>query len=273
MARGNAEAQAGARNALSSAQNLQGQSGSLYSTLAPALTADVTHPTGMTPEEKAAANTAAQQSAGGGEAAAVGQGALMAQRTRNAGAPDAAIGEAARGAGRNLSTAALNTELEDTALKQRKEAAAKGEMGSLYGISTGAGNQALGQVASNVNANTNAANESWDWAKYILDPAMQAAGQGAGLAAGCWIAEAIYGQDDERTHLVRAWLNGPFNHGFGALVMWVYLHIGQPIAALVRHSPLLRRAMKPLFDLALNRALDAISFDRKFSGTNVATDL
>jgi hypothetical protein len=80
--------------------------------------------------------------------------------------------------------AALGTELADTALKNQKMAAAKNELGGLYGTSTSGGNQALGEVASNVNANTQAANQSWDWAKYILDPAIEGSSRvGAAMLA------------------------------------------------------------------------------------------
>jgi hypothetical protein len=94
----------------------------------------------------------------------------MAQRTRNAGTADAAIQGSAQAGGRTLANAALGTEMADEALKQRKQAAAKGEMGNLYGIQTGGANNALGETAANVNANTNAAEQSWNWAKYLVDP-------------------------------------------------------------------------------------------------------
>lgn len=184
MARGNDQAQAASKSGLGYSQTLQGQQGSLYGTLAPALQQDVYNPQGLSPTEKATANTAAQQSAGGSQAGATGQGALLAQRTRNAGTADAAIQESARGAGRNLSNAALGTEMEDVALKNRKQAAAKAEMGGLYGTATGGGNQALGEVASNVNANTNAANQSWDWAKYLFDPSLEASSRVAAAMLG-----------------------------------------------------------------------------------------
>ena len=177
MGRGNDQAIQGAKSAVNYSGTLQNQQGSLYGALAPQLMGDISHPTGFTPNEKAEQNTAAQESAGGSEAGAVGQGALLSQRTRNSGTADAAIGESARNAGRGSMRAALGTELADTALKNQKMAAAKGELGGLYGTSTQGGNQALGQVASNVNANTQAANQSWDWAKYILDPVMGAGSQ------------------------------------------------------------------------------------------------
>lgn len=76
------------------------------------------------------------------------------------------------------------------------------------------------------------------------------------MGSGCWIAEAIYGIDDPRTHLVRAWLNGPFRAKlYGRMVMSLYLKIGRTVAAMVRMSSALRCLLKPLFDKALTRAL------------------
>lgn len=73
---------------------------------------------------------------------------------------------------------------------------------------------------------------------------------------GCWIAEAIYGIDDPRTHLVRAFLNGPFRETLlGRFVMSFYLTFGQFIASQVRRYDFLKRALKPLFDRALREAL------------------
>jgi hypothetical protein len=250
MGRGNEQAQQASESGLGYSKALQGQQQSLYGTLSPALTQDVINPTGLTPQAKANANTAAQQSVGGSNAGAVGQGSLMAQRTRNAGTADAAIQGSAQAGGRTLANAALGTEMADEALKQRKQAAAKGEMGQLYGIQTGGATNALGEVAKNVDANSNAEDQSWDWAKYIYGPTIKAAG------GACWIAEAIYGVDDTRTHIVRAWLNGPFaDTVIGGAVMRLYLAIGQHIAAVARRSKMLRATLKPLFDAALNRAL------------------
>ena len=72
----------------------------------------------------------------------------------------------------------------------------------------------------------------------------------------CWIAEAIYGVDDLRTHLVRAYLNGPFlETEFGRYVMSLYLRFGRSIAAMVRKDSRLKRAFRPLFDRALASAV------------------
>lgn len=181
MARGSDQAKTAATSAQNLSNGYGANSSALYGQLAPELMSEAANPQGMTPVAKAQMNTAGQQSAGGGMASAVGQGALAASRTRNAGTADAAIQGAARSAGQNASNAALKTEMADTGMKEKQKQAGLSGMENLTGMQTGASVNALGQVAGNVNADTNAQNASWDWAKYILDPAMQAAG---GAASG-----------------------------------------------------------------------------------------
>ena len=163
MARNSAAAQ----NAATSAQNLSntyaGNAANVFSALEPQLMAEATHPAGMSPTDLAAADTAAQQSAGGTEAATVGQGGLLASRTRNAGGAGAAIASGARSAGRNLSMAALGTRLKNAGLKVQERMSGLSGLGNLFSESAGAGNQASGQIANDVNANTNQQKESWDW--------------------------------------------------------------------------------------------------------------
>lgn len=217
---------------------------------------DAAHPTGFTPQQEANMTTAAEEGAGGGQAAAVGEGALLGARTKNAGAPAAAVAEASRGAQRELGSNTLGIKLASADLAQRKRSQALSELGGLYGTSAGASNNALGQVASNSEADSKAKEQSWDWAKYILDPALSAAGNAVKIpVGGCWIAEAIYGVDDPRTHLVRAYLNGPFRDSLtGNTIMAAYLAIGRQVAWLARRSSTLRSSLKPLFDRALNSA-------------------
>lgn len=180
MARGSQQATTAASSAQGFSNTLQGNAAGLYSTLAPTLATEAAHPAGYSPTDLAAMNTAAEQSAGGSEAGAVGQGALHEQRTRNAGSAGAGIAEGVKSAGRNLSTAALGTQLENANLKQKQQQAGIAGEEGLYNTSVGGANNALGEVAGNVNANTNAENASWDWAKDILDPVLQAAGQSSG---------------------------------------------------------------------------------------------
>jgi hypothetical protein len=90
----------------------------------------------------------------------------------------------------------------------------------------------------------------------LLSSSGNSGGSGSG---GCWIAEAIYGVHDVRTHLVRAWLNGPFRQTVsGRVIMALYLRFGRRVASAVKRSSLLRRTFKPLFDLALGKALDEV---------------
>jgi hypothetical protein len=124
------------------------------------------------------------QAGGGTQAAATGQGALRAARTRNIGGGDAAIESAARSGGQQASNAALQTVLKNSALKQTQQQAGIKGMEGLFSENLAGGNQALGQVAGDVNANTNAENASWDFAKDLMDPLLGAASSGAGAYFG-----------------------------------------------------------------------------------------
>lgn len=165
MARGSEQATQAATSAqgisTGASQNAQG----LYSTLAPSLEAESVAPPGFNPAEEAQMNTAAEQTAGGSAASAVGQGGLHAARTRNAGGSDAAIADSVRGAGRQLSQGVLGTQIANAKLKQQQQEAARGQLSQLFSNQQGAAVGALGQVAGNVNADTNAENASWDWVK------------------------------------------------------------------------------------------------------------
>ena len=184
MARGSEAANTAANSANTLSGGLTANAGALYGALAPELEAQAAHPAGFSPTDLADMNTAAQQSAGGSEAAAVGRGSLLASRRRNAGSADAAIGEGVRTAGQNLSKAAVGTKVANTQLKERQHEAGLSGLEGLYGTNLGGATTTLGQVASNVNADTNAQNASWDWARFLLDPALQAAGGGLSAYEG-----------------------------------------------------------------------------------------
>jgi hypothetical protein len=117
---------------------------SIYGGLEPTLASEASHPAGLTPMQKATQDTAAQQSAGGGTAGAIGAGSLYSARTHNAGGAKAAIGEATRGEGSNLSDAALGTEQQDASLAQHNQQAGLSGLEGLNSEQTGAGEQALG---------------------------------------------------------------------------------------------------------------------------------
>src|SRR5215472_15987460 len=168
MARGSEAAQGAATSAQGLSNTAEGNAQGLYSTLAPTLMQQATHPQGMTPTAIAGMTTAATQTGGGTQSGAVGQGALSAARTRNIGAGDAATAQSARTAGEQVSKGVLGTQLAN----EQQKGALKG-MEGLYSSNLGAGVNALGQVASNVQADVAAQNASWDWAKDVMDPLMQ----------------------------------------------------------------------------------------------------
>lgn len=266
MSRGSTAAQTastqGNTNATQAANNSQSflnNSNALYSSVVPQLETEASAPSGFAPADEAAMNTASQESAGGSQAGAVGQGALLDARTRNKGGAAAAIDASSRAAGENLSRNALGIQTKNAMLKEEQRQNALSGLTGLTGLETGAANnalgvsnQGLGEVASNVGANTGAVNSSYDAFTDIINPLLGAAGSAGGAAIGkyCWIAEAIYGLEDERTHLLRAWLNGPFQRTwYGSLVMKLYGAIGQRVAKSKNVG-----ILKPLFEMALRKA-------------------
>jgi hypothetical protein len=75
-------------------------------------------------------------------------------------------------------------------------------------------------------------------------------GSGSG-SNSCWIAEKIWGVNDCRTHLVRAYLNRVWvnRNIVGKVTMWLYRVIGKQVAEL----PVAVRALRPLFEIALRK--------------------
>jgi len=168
------------------ANNLQNQystnAANVYGGLEPTLAAESAHPTGLTPMQKASQNTAAQQSAGGGTAGAIGAGKLYSARTHNAGGAKQAIGQAVRGAGGNLSNAALGTEQQDAALQQQNQRAARAGLTSLNAQQTSAGEGALG-LSNQALGVANQADANNPWMK-LLQQSIQSGGEVAAAAAG-----------------------------------------------------------------------------------------
>lgn len=173
-------ANSGTANNISS--NLVGTAGNLYGSLAPTLAAQAAAPAGYTPTEKAAMTTAGEQSAGGTQAGAVGQGALLASRTKNAGTADAAIAQSARTAGQQLSNTAVGTEVKNANLEQQqRQSALQGEEG-LYSTTLGGGLNALGLSNQALGgADTSGANNPY---MKLLQSGLAAGGQAAGAYYG-----------------------------------------------------------------------------------------
>lgn len=120
---------------------------------------------------------------------------------------------------------------------------------------TGAGVTSLGNAGTTTGSVLNSQEQQ---KASTLNLFGQLAGAAGGLVAPiklCWVAEAVYGIDDRRTHLVRAYLNGPFRKTIlGSLVVELYISIGRQVAWVARRSALTRRMLKPLFDRAVAAA-------------------
>lgn len=80
--------------------------------------------------------------------------------------------------------------------------------------------------------------------------------KGAGNSKGCWIAEALYGVDDPRTLLLRAWLGAAYDERRpGWPLIAAYHRFGYATAQLIHRGYLPRGVFRPLFDTLVARAL------------------
>lgn len=118
--------------------------------------------------------------------------------------------------------------------------------GGAYGTATGGQGNALTQL-------TNLSGQQYGFWGGLAGSAMQ--GAGAGFAHTCWIAEALYGVTDPRTHLLRSWLNDEFQKTwFGRQVMKLYRRFGERVARGIRRFKPLGWIFRPFFELALMKA-------------------
>jgi hypothetical protein len=119
----------------------------------------------------------------------------------------------------------------------------------IYGTAIGGRDAALGTQAQT-------ASQPGFWDQMAGSLISGAAGVAAGFTPHCWIAEAIYGVDDPRTHLVREWLTAEFAlTPFGRTVMNLYRRFGQRVASVARKSRVLRALLRPIFDRALSNSV------------------
>lgn len=177
------DAFANSGTAKATSAGLSSNASGIYGPLASTLQSQAVHPSGLTPSQMAAQNTAAQQSAGGSNAATVGQGALLAARTRNAGAAQNAIAQGGRQASQNLSNAAVSTQQQNAGLQQQNQRAAQSGLQNLYGTEVGGAQSAL-----------NSSNQALDiarqvppsfWQKFASTAAQPVAqGLGGAVSAG-----------------------------------------------------------------------------------------
>ena len=78
-----------------------------------------------------------------------------------------------------------------------------------------------------------------------------------GKSKSCWIAEALYGVEDPRTLLLRAWLAAAYaERRPGWPFIAVYRRLGRAVARLIRAGALPEALFRPLFDRLAAAAFD-----------------
>ena len=81
---------------------------------------------------------------------------------------------------------------------------------------------------------------------------------GGNSKATCWIAEQLYGVDDPRTWLLRAWLGHVYDdRGRGWQFVALYQKFGRATARLIARGYLPRAPFYAVFDALLESAFDA----------------
>ena len=79
-----------------------------------------------------------------------------------------------------------------------------------------------------------------------------------GASKSCWIAEQLYGVDDPRTWLLRAWLARVYDErGRGWQFVALYSRYGYATAQAIARGYLPRAPFRVLFDALVERACDA----------------
>lgn len=117
----------------------------------------------------------------------------------------------------------------------------------MYSTATGGQGNALNNL-------TQLSGQQYGFWGGLAGAAMQGAGTGAGLAAACWIAMALWGDFAPKTLRLRRWLNEIYSQTFpGNAVMWLYRRVGQSVARQVRKRAWVGNLLRPLFEMG-NRA-------------------
>jgi hypothetical protein len=77
------------------------------------------------------------------------------------------------------------------------------------------------------------------------------------MSRPCWVAEALYGVEDPRTLLLRAWLMVAYNERRpGWVFIAIYQRFGRATANLIRRGCLPRGLFHRVFDVLVDKALD-----------------
>jgi hypothetical protein len=250
-------AQAGIASADQFNTQTEQQNAAIQNSLIPAYTSLINSP-GYSSSQQSAITNASEGSAAAAFSGAGDAASRAAARTGNAAALTPDLDKLAQQKASTMSSVAANDQVTFANDQQKQQQAGLQGMSSLYGVDQNMLAKSLGLPVEYLQQYNTAAAKPTATQGIIQSLIGGAAQVGAAKLGGCWIAEAIYGEDDLRTHAVRLWLNLEFTKCIaGRIVMAAYLRFGQRIAARVRRSGRLRFLLKPLFDLALNKALGA----------------
>lgn len=161
------------KDALAASGTAQNQAAGAYGTLNPIYTQEATNPQGFTQQQTANQLTASAQNLGGGVAADVGQGALLAARTNNAGGATAAIDAAAHGAQAQQSENALGVQNQSAMLARQQQQQGLAGLNGIYDDANRTGGDYLNTANSAAQA---AAANKLAWTKF----GVQTLGTGGG---------------------------------------------------------------------------------------------
>ncbi len=150
--------------------NLEGSAGSELNSFLPQFANEATAPSGYGPADLAKMKTGAEQTAGGAMSSVVGQGGLMAARTRNQGAFAPALDASAQKADETLSQDTLGVDKANAQLKQQQRQEGLNGMLGVYDTNLAGGINALNSSNGAVNAGTQAATSEQNmWMPFAQD--------------------------------------------------------------------------------------------------------
>lgn len=152
----------------------------INSQLLPFLTRELNNPEGFTQQQQGAMLNQAEAGAGGATSGLTTEANLASARNRNSGGFSGALDEAARDKGKTLSGISSGIASQNANLQQQNQQAAASGLSNMYGQDTGAQLKAMGLVAPDVNAATQANSAPWEnLTKMISAAGTAASGAGA----------------------------------------------------------------------------------------------
>lgn len=230
---------------------------------------DRRHPKGIAPVDLAAMDTVSQQSLGGGVGAATGKANQEVAANRNSEGFAPALQETARDAMRIHSDDALKTQLADADLREQHQNRGIAAEHNLFNTENQDVFNSLGLQNDSTNTLIKAGQSGWFQNMVALINAganvasavagMPKAPKAGGSSSGggddggwgsgepslCWIARAIYGENDPRWIIARDKLISWSNESLiGKLMLNLYARFGQRISRI----PWAVKMLKPAFD-------------------------